>query len=119
MIMEAARLRDLLVNPTSLASPDCIETAITALPEQMTGTVEVKVGPAAELLDVYTYRYNSVEGFRDAKTGWDQFLGILRRNTGRIGLAALSAGDQKFIILLDEELRRVLACLAPVARHSG
>jgi hypothetical protein len=72
---------------------------------------EVGFPLAANLLDIYRYRYQSIEAFRVRRNGWSGFFSALKAATGRVGLLAIRYSGWRFTILLNENLDAALACL--------
>jgi hypothetical protein len=109
--MTWSTLRRLVLADGSRVEPECVEAVRVAIPDDPAEEVNVGIGPAAELLDVYRYRYQSIEAFRVNNYGWPGFFSALEAATGRIGLLAIRSSGWRFIVLLSEDLDVALACL--------
>jgi hypothetical protein len=81
------------------------------IPDGSGQEAEVGLALAAELLEIYRYRYQSIEAFRVNRYGWSGFFSALEAATGRVGLLAIRHSGWRFTILLNEKLDAALACL--------
>ena len=104
-------VRHLVFKEGSGLEPECVEAIRLAIPDGSAQVAEVGFPLAADLLDIYRYRYQSIEAFRVRRYGWSGFFSALKAATGRAGLLAIKYSDWRFTILLNENLDAALACL--------
>jgi hypothetical protein len=108
-----SRVRRLVLGETSKVEPACREAVRSVIPDDSVQEADVGFPLAAELLDIYRYRYRyqSIEGFRVNRYGWPGFFSALEAATGRVGLLIVRCSGWRFTILLNEKLDSALACL--------
>ena len=104
-------VKRLVVAEGSQVEPRCVEAVRSVIPDGSPEEAEVGFPLATELLDIYRYRYQSIEEFRTNRYGWPGFFSALEAAAGRVGLLAISWSGWKFTILLNENLDAALACL--------
>jgi hypothetical protein len=106
-----SRVRRLVLGETSKVGPACVEAVRSIIPDDSLQEADVGFPLAVELLDIYRYRYQSIEAFRVKQYGWPEFFAALEAATGLVGLLAVRCSGWRFTILLDEKLDSALACL--------
>jgi hypothetical protein len=104
-------VRRLVLEKGSGVEPECVEAVRSVIPDGSGQEAEVGLALAANLLDIYRYRYQSIEAFRVNRYGWSGFFSGLEAATGRVGLLAIRHSGWRFTILLNEKLDAALACL--------
>ena len=104
-------VRRLVLEKGSGVEPECVEAVRSVIPDGSGQEAEVGLALAANLLDIYRYRYQSIEAFRVNRYGWSGFSSGLEAATGRVGLLAIRHSGWRFTILLNEKLDAALACL--------
>jgi hypothetical protein len=104
-------VRRLILEKGSGVEPECVAAVRSVIPAGSVQEAEVGLAPAANLLDIYRYRYQSIEAFRVNRYGWSGFFSGLEAATGRVGLLAIRHFGWRFTILLNEKLDVALACL--------
>jgi hypothetical protein len=109
--MPWSTVKHLVLAEGSRVEPDCVEAVRSIIPDGSAEEAEVGFPLAAELLDIYRYRYQSIEEFRVNRYGWRGFFSALEAAAGRVGLLAIRHSGWRFIILLNENLDAALACL--------
>ena len=104
-------VRRLMVEKGAGVEPECVAAVRSVIPDGSVQETEVGLALAAELLDIYRYRYQSIEAFRVNQYGWPGFFSALEAATGRVGFLAIRHSGWRFTILLNEKLDAPLACL--------
>ena len=104
-------VRRLVLEEESEVEPECVVAVRSVIPDGSGQEAEVGLALAAELLDIYRYRYQSIEALRVNRYGWSGFFSALEAATGRVGLLAIRHSGWRFTILLNEKLDAPLACL--------
>jgi hypothetical protein len=104
-------VRHLVLKEGSGLEPECVEAIRLAIPDGSAQVAEIGFPLAANLLDIYQYRYQSIEAFRVRRYGWSGFFSALTGADGRVGLLAIRCSGWRFTILLNENLDAALACL--------
>lgn len=104
-------VKHLMLQEGSPVEPECAEAVRAVIPDGSAQQAAVGFPLAADLLDIYRYRYQSIEAFRVNKHGWPRFFLALETATGRVGLLTIRCSDWRFIVLTDENLDAALACL--------
>jgi hypothetical protein len=104
-------VKRLMLKEGSQVEPECAEAARAVIPDGSAQQVEVGFPLAADLLDIYRYRYQSIEAFRVNRHGWPGFFLALETAAGRVGLLAIRCSGWRFIVVTDENLHAALACL--------
>src|SRR5689334_13954615 len=99
-----SRARHLVLGEASGVEPACRQAVRSVIPDNSGQAADVGWPLAAELLDIYRYRYESIEAFRVNQYGWPGFFSALEVATGRVGLVAIRCSGWRFIILLNEEM---------------
>jgi hypothetical protein len=104
-------VKRLMLQEGSQVEPECAEAVRAVIPDGSARQAEVGFPLAASLLDIYRYRYQSIEAFKVSRHGWPGFFLALETATGRVGLLAIRCSDWRFIVLTDENLHAALpAC---------
>jgi hypothetical protein len=106
-----SRARCLVLGKSSEVEPACRQPVRAVIPDDSAQETDIGLPLAAELLDIYRYRYESIEAFRVNRYGWPEFFAALETATGRVGLLAIRCSGWRFTILLNEKLDNALACL--------
>lgn len=106
-----ADVRRLVLAKGTRLEPECVEAARSVIPNDSTREAEVGFPLAAELLDVYQYRYQYIDEFRTGRYGWKGFFSALDRNDGRVGLLGINCSGWRFTIVTTDNLDTALACL--------
>lgn len=88
-----------------------VDRLVAALTSESDSVVEVTFPPAKEVLDIYRYRYDSIDEVRDSRIGWGLFFSALEDSVGRVGLLSVRASELGAIVLVDETVELVLAAL--------
>jgi hypothetical protein len=109
--VEWSTVKRLMLAEGSHVEPECVKAIRLAIPEGWAEEAEVGFPLAADLLDVYRYRYQSIEEFRVNRYGWRGFFSALETTVGRVGLLTIRCSGWRFIIILNENLDVALACL--------
>lgn len=65
--------------------PECVEAVRSVVQDGSEQEAEVGLALAAKLLDIYRYRYQSIEAFRVNRYGWSGFFSALEAATGQVG----------------------------------
>lgn len=104
-------IKRLVLEEGSQVEPDCAEAVRSVIPDGSAEQAEIGFGLAANLLDIYRYRYQSIEEFRINRYGWHGFFSALEFASGRVGLLIIRCSGWRFTILLNENLDAALACL--------
>ncbi|SRR6266567_4604375 len=104
-------VKRLLLGEKSKIEPECADAIRAVIPDDSARQAEVGFPLAANLLDIYRYRYQSIEEFRVSRHGWPGFFSALEATTGRVGLLMVRCSGWRFIVLTDENLDAALACL--------
>lgn len=104
-------VRHLVIADESQVDSDCKDAVMSVIPGDSVREVEVGFPLAGDLLNVYRYRYQSIDAFRRNRSGWNGFFSALESCQGRIGLLSIGHSGWRFIILLSEDLDTALACL--------
>jgi hypothetical protein len=104
-------VKSLVLAEGSRVEPKCKEAVRSAIPDKSTQQAEVGFPMATELLDIYRFRYQSIEGLRTSRYGWRGFFSALETTPGRVGLLAVRCSGWRFTILLNERMDAALACL--------
>jgi hypothetical protein len=66
-------VKRLVLEEGSQVEPQCAEAGRAVFPDGSTQEAEVGFPLAANLLDIYRYRYQSIEEFRGSRHGWPGF----------------------------------------------
>ena len=106
-----SRVRCLVLGEASEVEPACRQAVRSVVPDGSVQETDVGFPLAAEVLDIYRYRYESIEAFRVNRYGWPGFFSVLETATGRVGLLAIRCSGWRFTILLNEKLDNALTCL--------
>lgn len=111
MAVPWSTVRRLVLEEGSGLEPEYVESIRLAIPDDSIQVAEVGFPMAADLLDIYRYRYQSIEPFRIRRYGWSGFFSALEVASGRVGLLAIRCSGWRFTILLNENLDAAFACL--------
>lgn len=95
--------------PTALVED--VDRLVASLASNSDSVVEVTFPPAKEVLDIYRYRYDSLDEDRESRVGWETFFAALEDSDGRVGLLSVRAGELGAIVLVNESMELVLAAL--------
>jgi hypothetical protein len=101
----------MMLEEGSPIEPECMDAIRLVIPDGSAEEADVGFPLAAELLDLYRYRYESIEDFRVNRRGFDGFFAALEAVAGRVGILSLRRSGWSFIILVNENLDAALACL--------
>ena len=104
-------VKRLMLQEGSQIEPECAEAVRAVIPDGSAQQAEAGFPLAANLLDIYRYRHQSIEAFRVSRHGWPGFFLALESAAGRVGLLTIRCSDWRFIVLTDENLNAALACL--------
>src|SRR6266550_1384408 len=70
-------VKRLLLGEKSKIEPECADAIRAVIPDDSARQAEVGFPLAANLLDIYRYRYQSIEEFRVSRHGWPGFFSAL------------------------------------------
>jgi hypothetical protein len=104
-------VRQLLLDGESRLGSTCTDVVRSVIPDGLEREVDVGFPMAFQLLEIYRYRREGIEGFRASKHGWETFFSVLEGTDGRIGLLAIRYSGWRFTVLVDEDLSKACACL--------
>lgn len=104
-------VRGLLLSETSEISTECARVVRSALIEGDPTEVKPTFPVASEVLEVYQYRCDAIDGLKESRFGWDEFFSSLSRASGRVAMLSIMASGWRLLILLDESVQKALACL--------
>jgi hypothetical protein len=88
-----------------------MEAVRSVIPDDSTREAEVGFPTAAELLDVYRYRYQNIDAFRTGRYGWNGFFSALDGSHERVGLLGINCSGWRFTIVVNDNMDAALACL--------
>ncbi|GAA5001213.1 hypothetical protein GCM10025734_36850 [Kitasatospora paranensis] len=106
------RLMELLSASPPGALPEEASRLTLAMASESDRLVEVTFPPANEVLDVYRHRFESIDEFRESRVGWELFFSSLEGMALPVGLLSVVVGEWRATILVDADMKRILACLA-------
>jgi hypothetical protein len=104
-------VKGMMLEEGSPIEPECMDAIRSVIPDGSAEEADVGFPLAAEVLDIYRYRYESIEAFRVNKRGFDGFFAALEAAAGRVGILAIRPPGWSFIILVNENVDAALACL--------
>ena len=111
MTVAVSTVKQLLLDGESRVGLACANVVRSVIPDGLEQEVDVGFPLAFDLLGIYRYRCDGIEGFRESRHGWKTFFSVLETTDGRIGLLAMRYSDWRFTVLVDEDLSKARACL--------